>query len=83
MDCRDNRLNLDVGHLEKIGRKVSRLLKKECRDAIEAMYVLKAILYVLRCDLSGVGVVLANEAQLDAELIEIIDKAISKNEVEG
>ena len=79
MDCRDNRLNLDVGRLEKIGRKVSRLLKKECRDAIEAMYVLKAILYVLRCDLSGVGVVLANEAQLDGELIDMIDKAVRED----
>ena len=66
MDCKENRLNLDAERLQKVGRKVSRLLRKECEDAIEAMYVVKAILYLLRCELSEAGVVLGNEAQLDA-----------------
>jgi hypothetical protein len=51
MDCKGNRLNLDVERLKKIGRKVSRLLRKECKGPIEAMYVRKAILYLLRCEL--------------------------------
>ena len=76
MDCKENRLNLDAERLQKVGRKVSRLLRKECEDAIEAMYVVKAILYLLRCELSEAGVVLGNEAQLDAELIDMIDKAV-------
>ena len=76
MDCKENRLNLDAERLQKVGRKVSRLLRKECEDAIEAMDVVKAILYLLRCELSEAGVVLGNEAQLDAELIDMIDKAV-------
>ncbi len=80
MDSKDNRLGLNVERLQKIGRKVSRLLRKECKDPIEAMYVLKAILYLLRCELSEAGVVLGNEAQLDAELTSMIDKAMKKSE---
>ena len=79
MDSKDNRLNLDVERLQKIGNKVSRLLRKECKGPIEAMYVLKAILYLLRCELSEAGVVLDNEAQLDTELNDMIDKALNED----
>lgn len=78
MDSRDNSLNVDVGHLQKIGRKVSRLLKKECKDPIEAMYVLKAILYLLRCELGEAGVVVANKGELDRELTSMIDEAMKE-----
>jgi len=78
MDSRDNSLKLDVGHLQDVGCKVTKLLRKECEDAVEAMYVLKATLYLLRCELSEAGVVLDNEAQLDAELTGIINKAINE-----
>jgi hypothetical protein len=55
-------------------------LRKECKDGVEAMYVLKATLYILRCELSEAGVVISNEAQLDAELIDMIDKAVKEDE---
>ena len=80
MEYRGNSMNIDVGRLQKIGSKVTRLLKKECKDAIEAMYVLKATLYMLRGELIEGGVVLDNEAQLDAELTSIIEKAINEGE---
>jgi len=80
MESRDNSLKLDIGRLQKVGGKVSKLLRKECKDAIEAMYVLKATLYLLRCELNEAGVVLDNEAQLDAELTNMIDKAIKGGE---
>jgi hypothetical protein len=80
MDSKDNNLKLDVGRLQKVGCKVTKLLKKECKDAIEGMYVLKATLYLLRCELSEAGVVVDNEAQLDAELTGMIDKAMKEDE---
>lgn len=80
MNYRDNSLNLDVGRLQQVGRKVSRLLKEECKGPIEAVYVLKAILYLLRRELSEAGVVLNNETQLDRELTTMIDKAIKEGE---
>jgi len=80
MESRDNSLKLDVGRLQKVGCKVTKLLKKECKDAVEAMYVLKATLYLLRCELSEAGVVIDNEAQLDVELTSMIDEAIRKGE---
>lgn len=80
MDCKENRLNLDVEHLKKVGRQVSKLLGEECRDGIEAMYVVKAILYLLRCELSEAGIVIGNEAELDRELIDMIDKAVKEDE---
>jgi len=80
MDYRDNSVKLEIGHLQKVGCKVTKLLRKECEDGIEAMYVLKASLYVLRCCLNEDGIVLDNEAQLDAELTGIIDRAINEGE---
>jgi len=80
MDYRDNSVKLEIGHLQKVGCKVTKLLRKECKDAIEAMYVLKATLYLLRCSIIEDGVVLDNEAQLDAELTGIIDRAINEGE---
>ena len=80
MKHRDNSLKLDIGHLQKVGCKVTKLLRKECKDAIEAMYVLKATLYLLRCSIIEDGVFLDNEAQLDAELTGIIDRAINEGE---
>jgi len=80
MDSKDNSLKLDVGRLQKVGRKVSKLLRKECKDAVEAMYFLKATLYLLRCELSEAGVVVDNEAELDAELTSMVDEAIKKDE---
>jgi len=80
MDYRDNTVKLEIGHLQKVGCKVTKLLRKECTDAIEAMYVLKAMLYLLRCSIIEDGIVLDNEAQLDAELTDMIDKAISDGE---
>jgi hypothetical protein len=79
MEGKDNSVKLDMGHLEKVSCKVGKLLRKECRDAIEAMYVLKGNLYVLRRSLKEEGVVLDNEAQLDEELTGMIDKAISED----
>ena len=80
MESRDNSLKLDVGRLQKVGCKVTKLLKKECKDAVEAMYVLKATLYLLRCMLVEDGIVLDNEAQLDEELTNMIDKAMNEGE---
>lgn len=80
MESGDNSLKLDVGRLQKVGCKVTKLLRKECEDAIEAMYVLKATLYLLRCSLIEDGIVLDNEAQLDAELTGMIDKVIKEGE---
>ena len=80
MESRGNIINIDVHRLQKIGRKVNRLLKKECRDAVEAMYILKAMLYLLRCAVIEDGIVLDNEAQLDAELTGMIDRAIKEGE---
>ena len=80
MDYRDNSVKLEIGHLQKVGCKVTKLLRKEYEDGIEAMYVLKASLYVLRCCLNEDGIVLDNEAQLDAELTGIIDRAINEGE---
>ena len=80
MEDRDNSVKLDIGHLQKVGCKVSKLLRKECEDAIEAIYVLKASLYILRCSLDEDGIVLDNEAQLDDELKGMIDRAIKEDE---
>ena len=80
MDYRDNSVKLEIGHLQKVGCKVTKLLRKECEDGIEAMYVLKASLYVLRCSLNEDGVVLDNEAELDEEMTRMIDKAIKEDE---
>ena len=80
MDFIDNSLKLDVGRLQKVGCKVTKLLRKECKDAIEAMYVLKATLYLLRCSIIQDGIVLDNEAELDDELTSMIDKAIKEDE---
>jgi hypothetical protein len=79
MEDRDNSVGLEIGHLQKVGCRVTKLLMRECRDTIEAMYVLKATLHILRCSLAEDGVVLDNEAELDAELTEIIDKAIKED----
>lgn len=80
MESRGKSINIDINRLEKISRKVTGLLKKECKDAIEAMYVLKVTLYMFRCALIEDGVVLDNEAQLDAELTDMIDRAIKEDE---
>lgn len=80
MEHRDNSVKLDIGHLQKVGCKVTKLLRKECEDAIEAMYVLKASLYVLRCSINEDGIVLDNEAELDEEMTRMIDRAIKEDE---
>lgn len=80
MEYRSNIIGIDVGRLQKIGGRVTRLLKKECRDGVEAMYVLKATLYLLRSTLIEGGIVLDNEAQLDAEITSIIDRGIKEGE---
>jgi len=80
MDYRDNSVKLDIGHLQKVGCKVAKLLRKEYKDAIEAMYVLKATLYLLRCSIIEDGIVLDNEDKLDAELNNMIDEAIKGGE---
>ena len=80
MDYRDNSVKLEIGHLQKVGCKVAKLLRKECKDGIEAMYVLNASLYVLRCCLNEDGIVLDNAAQLDDELIRMIDKYVKEEE---
>jgi len=80
MESRGNSINIDIDRLQKIGGRVTRLLKKECRDAVEAMYVLKATLYLLRCSLIEDGIVLDNEVQLDAELTGMIESAINEGE---
>jgi len=79
MENRDNSVKLDIGHLQKVGCKVTKLLRKECKDTIEAMYVLKAVLHVIRCSISESGIVLDNEAQLDGELTGMIDRAINED----
>jgi hypothetical protein len=80
MERKDDSVKLDMSHLEKVSRRVGKLLRKECRDAIEAMYVLKGNLYVLRRSLNEEGVVLDNEDELDGELRSMIDKAIRGGE---
>jgi hypothetical protein len=84
MNHEENRLNVDVQRLQKIGRRVTRLLRKECKDAVEAMYVVKGVLYLLRRELSEAGVVIGNEAELeaelDAELTSMIDRAMNECE---
>jgi len=80
MDYRDNSVKLDIGHLQKVGCKVTKLLRKECKDGIEAMYVLKATLYLLTCSIIEDGIVLDNEDKLDAELNNMIDEAIKGGE---
>jgi len=80
MDYRDNSVELEIGHMQKVGCKVIKLLRKECKDAIEAMYVLKAMLYLLRCSIIEDGIVIENEAQLDAELTSMIDRNVEENE---
>ena len=80
MEYRDNIINIDVNRLQKIGRRVTRLLKRECRDAVEAMYVLKATLYLLRGEIIEGGIVIDNEAQLDTEMIDMIDKDVKEEE---
>jgi hypothetical protein len=79
MDSRDNILNLDVGRLQELSQKVTELLQKECREPIEAMYVLKATLYLLRGALIEAGLALDNEAQIDAVLTGMIDRAIDED----
>jgi hypothetical protein len=79
MNSRDNILNLDVGRLQKLSQKVTKLLEKECRDPVEAMYVLKAALYLLRGALIETGLALDNEAQIDAVLTGMIDRAIDED----
>jgi hypothetical protein len=80
MDSRDNILNPDVGRLQKLSHRVTKLLKKECKDAVEAIYVLKNTLYLSRGELIKGGIVLDNKAQLDTEITGIIDKAIKEGE---
>ena len=80
MDYKDNSVELEIGHLQKVGCKVTKLLRKECKDVIEAMYVLKATLYLLRCSIIEDGIVLDNEGELDAELNNMIDKVIKGGE---
>lgn len=78
MEYEGNIINIDVDRLQKIGSRVTSLLKKECKDAVEAMYVLKATLHLLRGELIKGGIVLDNEAQLDDELTSMIDRAIKE-----
>jgi hypothetical protein len=78
MSSEGKNVNLDVGRLQKLSLKVIRRLIKECKDPVEAMYVLKAALYLLRGSLVGAGLALDNEAQLDAELTGMIDKAVDE-----
>ena len=80
MEYRGNSVKLEIGDLQKVGCRVAKLLRKECKDTIEAMYVLKATLYLLRCSIIEDGIVLDNESQLDAELTDMVDKAISDGE---
>ena len=80
MDYRGNSVELEIGHVQKVGCRVTKLLRKECKDAIETMYVLKATLYLLRCSIIEDGIVIDNEAQLDTELTRMIDKAINEDE---
>ena len=80
MDYRDNTLNLDVGRLQKLSFDTAKFLEKECRDPVEALYVLKATLYLVRGAIIEVGIVLDNEAQLDAELTGMIDRATKEDE---
>lgn len=79
MESRDKIVNLDVGRLQKLSQKVIKLLKKKCKDPVEAMYVLKAALYLLRGTLIEAGLALDNEAQLDAELTDMIDKELGED----
>jgi len=79
MDYKDNSMNLEIGNLQNVGCKVTKLLRKKCKDGIEAMYVLKATLYLLRCSIIEDGIVLGNEAKLDAELAHMIDEAIDES----
>lgn len=76
MDHSGTSVKLEVGRLQKVGCKVTKLLRKECKDAIEAMYVLKATLYILRCSIIEDGIVIDNEDELDAEITGMIDRAI-------
>jgi len=62
MDYRGNPLNLDVGRLQKLSFKTAKFLEKECRDPVEALYVLKATLYMVRGAIIDVGIVVDNEA---------------------
>jgi len=80
MEYRSNIINLDMERLQRLSRRVSTLLKRECREPVEAMYVLKATLYLLRGAIIEAGIVLDNEAQLDAELTDMIDEAIKEDE---
>jgi len=80
MEHIDNSIGLEIGHLQKVGCMVTKLLRKECEDAIEAMYVLKATLYVLRCPIIEAGIVLDNEAQLEDEITCMIDESIKGDE---
>lgn len=80
MKDRHESVKLDIGHLQKVGCRVTKLLRKECEDAIEAMYVLKASLYILRCSLKEDGIALDNEAELDRELNNRIEEAIKGGE---
>jgi len=79
MNYRGNSVEIDVHRLQKIGRRVIRLLRKDCRETIEAMYVLKVTLYMFRCELIESGIVLDNEAQLDDEITDMIDRAIRED----
>lgn len=80
MEYRNKIINIDVNSLQKIGRRVTRLLKRECRDVVEAMYVLKAKLHLLRGELIEGGIVIDNETQLDTELVDMIDKDVKEEE---
>jgi len=71
-------IGIDIDRLTKIDRKVTKLLKRECRDAVEAMYALKATLHLLRRELIEGGIVLDNEAELDDELTGLIDEVINE-----
>ena len=80
MDCRGNLLNLDVRRLQKLSFETAKFLEKECRDPIEAVYVLKATRYMVRGAIIEVGIVVDNEAQLEAELTGMTDKGINEGE---
>ena len=55
-------------------------MKKDCKDAVETMYVIKNTLYMLRSTIIEEGIVVDNEDKLDDEIIGMIDKDINEGQ---
>jgi len=65
-----------MNRVQAISQRVQMLIIEKSKDPVEGLYVLKACLYMMRSVMKSAGILLDNEAELDAMLTESIDEAV-------